>query len=69
MGEFIQIGMTALRDPATGDFLPSVPLYIREEDRSAAAEPLEYDLKKLFAGKMEEYMRAQREERKKKKSR
>lgn len=69
MSEFVQIGTAAMRDPVTGDFLPSVPLYIREEDRSAAAEPLEYDLKKLFAGKMEEYLRAERGERKKKKSR
>ena len=30
--KFIQIGVTALRDPATGDFLPAVPLYIKAED-------------------------------------
>ena len=28
MDGFIQIGVTAARDPATGAFLPAVPLYI-----------------------------------------
>jgi len=26
---FVQIGVTALRDPATGDFLPAEPMYIK----------------------------------------
>lgn len=30
--KFIQVGVTALRDPATGEFLPAVPLYIKAED-------------------------------------
>lgn len=30
-GEFVQIGVTAMRTP-TGDFLPSVPLYIKTTD-------------------------------------
>lgn len=30
-GEFVQIGVTAMRTP-TGDFLPSVPLYIKTSD-------------------------------------
>ena len=29
--KYIQVGFTALRDPATGDFLPAVPLYIKAE--------------------------------------
>ena len=37
MAEYIQIGVTALRDPKTGEILESVPLYIREEDRKAEA--------------------------------
>jgi len=28
---FIQIGETALRDPITGNYLPSVPLYIKAD--------------------------------------
>ena len=31
--QYIQIGVTALRDPATGDFLPAVPLYIKAEEQ------------------------------------
>ncbi len=30
--DFIQIGTTAMRDPGTGDFLPSVPLYVKVDD-------------------------------------
>ena len=30
--KYIQIGVTALRDHVTGNFLPAVPLYIKAED-------------------------------------
>lgn len=30
--KFIQVGFTALRDPATRAFLPAVPLYIKADD-------------------------------------
>ena len=30
-GEFVQIGVTAMRTP-TGDFLPPVPIYIKTTD-------------------------------------
>ena len=36
--EYIQIGVTAMRDPATGGFLPSVPLYIKADDAAKEAE-------------------------------
>ena len=42
MSDYIQIGVTALRDPATGNFLPSVPMYARREDAATAA-PLAED--------------------------
>lgn len=51
---FAQIGTVALRDPVTGSFLPSLPLFVRGEDSERLTEPMEYDLKKL-AGKVEEY--------------
>jgi len=38
MQNFIQIGITALRDPATGDFLPAVPLYIEATEEATQAE-------------------------------
>ena len=30
--EYIQVGVTALRNPLTGEMLPAVPLYVRKED-------------------------------------
>lgn len=38
VGEYVQVGVTAYRDPATGEFLPSVPLYARAEDVAVNAE-------------------------------
>lgn len=35
---FIQVGVTAMRNPATGEFLPAVPLYIKAEDRAEESE-------------------------------
>lgn len=39
MDSYIQIGVTALRDPVTGEALPAVPLYVREEDAEKVAPP------------------------------
>ena len=36
--KYIQVGVTALRDPATGEFLPAVPLYIKAEDGAVEGE-------------------------------
>lgn len=56
-GEFIQVGCTAMRDPATGGYLPAVPLYIKAEDWAVEAqERLINDLGKLFAHRMKQYM-------------
>lgn len=53
---FIQVGVTALRDPATGDFLPAVPLYIKAEDGAEEAEEkLTQDIGKLLAERMRRY--------------
>lgn len=59
--EYIEIGFTALRDPATGDYLPAVPLYIRaskcaQESESAMIK----DIGKVFAEKMKQYVNAGR---------
>lgn len=32
MSEFIPVGMTAMRDPVTGELLPAVPLYVEVTD-------------------------------------
>ena len=57
MSEYIQIGVTALRDPVTGEALPAVPLYIRETDAGtqARAEIQMGPLARDFAAMMKEY--------------
>lgn len=53
---FIQIGVTALRNPANGEFLPAVPLYIKAEDGAEEAEEkLVQDIGKLLAQRMRQY--------------
>ena len=69
MGEFIQIGVTSMRDPVTGDFLPAVPIYIRAEDQGTVAETLDGDLKALLAGKMARYRKEKARAEKTKKDR
>lgn len=55
--KFIQIGFTALRDPATGDFLPAVPLYIKAEDGAEeGAQKVIDDIGKLLAHRMKAYI-------------
>lgn len=55
--KYIQVGVTAMRDPATGDFLPAVPLYIKAEDGAEEAEEtLIKDIGKLLAARMKQYI-------------
>lgn len=54
---YIQIGYTALRDPATGDFLPATPLYIKAEEGAAEAEQKLFDdIGNLLARRMKAYL-------------
>lgn len=54
--EFIQVGYAALRNPATGDFLPAVPLYIKTKDGGEAAEAgMLADFGKLMAKRIKAY--------------
>lgn len=55
----IQIATAALRDPVTGEFLPSIPLYASTEDAENIAEPLGYSLREL-GKKVDEYRRQAR---------
>lgn len=57
MQKFIQIGQTAARDPITGEFLPSVPLFteITPETERAQAETTR-DAAAIFAQKMKQYI-------------
>lgn len=55
--KFTQIGYTALRDPATGGFLPAVPLYIKAENGAEEAEQhLISDIGNLLAHRMKAYL-------------
>ena len=55
--KYIQVGVTALRDPATGDFLPSVPLYVKADEATEEAEKqMINDLGKALAGMMKKYI-------------
>lgn len=58
MGKYIQIGVTSLRDPVTGEALPSVPMYIRADDAPAQARAVieEGPLAKEFAELMKRYV-------------
>lgn len=55
--EYIQVGVTALRDPATGGYLPAVPLYIKaDESAIEAQQSLFEDIGHLFALQIKAYM-------------
>lgn len=55
--KYIQVGFTAMRDKATGDFLPAVPLYIKADDMAVEAEEkLIQDVGNLMAHRIKAYM-------------
>ena len=57
--QFIQIGVTALRSPDTGEYLPAVPLYIEATGSARAGEEtLIKDVGKLLADRMRRYVDA-----------
>ena len=57
--KYIQVGVTALRDPASGEFLPAIPLYIKAEDGAEEAEEkLIEDIGKLMAERIRRYKAA-----------
>lgn len=54
--KYIQVGMTAMRDPKTHEFLPAVPLYVKVDDVGEEAEkPMREDFAKLMALKFKQY--------------
>ena len=66
MGGFIEVGVTAMRDPITGDFLESVPLYVRAEDQKKVEAPVFDDAAiQMLADKWKQYVQASRREKKK----
>lgn len=66
MSEYVQVGVTALRDPVTGDFMPSVPLYVRAEDQEKVEVPIFDDsMMRKMADKYKQYLEGCRRARKK----
>lgn len=67
---FVQCGFTALRDPATGAFLPAVPLYIKvdasavdnQTGLAACEKQLCVDIAAVLAEKFGAYVDGCREE-------
>ena len=64
MSQFVQVGVTACRDPKTGGFLPAVPIYVERSDlqNGPVDVPDLSDIGKLLAGKMRDYIDACKEE-------
>ena len=59
MAQFIQVGVTALRDPVTGEMLPAVPLYIQAPETDAEQkelEPLADGIAHLLSLRMKQYI-------------
>lgn len=62
--QFTEIGLTALRDPATGEYLPAIPLFVRTEDLGdkgpsglpSAEEKALKDVGAIFAANMKRYI-------------
>jgi hypothetical protein len=54
---YIQIGVTAARDPATGEFLPAAPIFAEVTPEIEKAETAAFrDVGKIFAEKMKQYI-------------
>lgn len=62
MEGYIQVGVTALRDPVTREYLPAVPLYVKA-DESTEAEQMQLcqDIGQLLAHRMRDYAEKCRE--------
>ena len=59
MAKYVQIGVMASRDPVTGAFLPSVPIYVEAtEEQAKAEEAVMLDVAKIFAQRMKRYIDA-----------
>lgn len=57
--KYIQIGQTAARDPKTGEFLASVPIYAEvTTDAERAQAETTRDAAAIFAQKMKQYIDA-----------
>ena len=66
MEQYIEVGVTARRDPKTGLFGVPVPLYVRASDAPITdTEELSADITKLLALKFKQYINEREKARKK----
>lgn len=62
MEGYIQVGVTALRDPVTREYLPAVPLYVKADESTEEEQTqLCQDIGKLLAQRMKAYAEKCRE--------
>ena len=56
--KFVQVGVTAIRDPFTGAFVQSTPLYVKVTEGAEELEKsMAEDLGRVFAHQMRDYIR------------
>ena len=54
--KYMQIGVAALRNPATGEFYPSFPLFMRKSDEAISSrERAIQGIAQIFADKIRQY--------------
>lgn len=64
MSEFVQVGVTAMRDPRTGELLQQVPLYVEVIDGEEPDLP-EFDRRQFARDFMKKFRAGMTEEAKK----
>ena len=56
--KYIQIGVTSIRDPFTGDFIQATPLYVKvAKGEEVVDDCMAEDLGRVFAHQMRDYVR------------
>ena len=61
MAKFIQIGVTAIRDPLTGDPLNAVPLYVEAADAEGLPEIDLRHLSRTISGDLSEIKKSRQQ--------
>lgn len=66
MSNYIQVGVTAIRDPKTGEILHSVPMYARAKDLGVsdekdAVDPMASGISATLADMFKQYVNGCRE--------
>jgi len=60
--KYIQVGVTSIRDPFTGEFIQSTPLYIKvKKGEDEVDEHMARDLMRVFGHQLRDYVAGCRE--------